>query len=97
MYSMGNTVNKIIMTLHGDRRLLDLYDSHIVRYSYVNVKSLRWTPETNMILYALYTLINNKIFKIQQSTLSPKLKTTKTDAPNCRFCNQTTSHVSNSM
>lgn len=49
MYSIGKIINNIVITLHGESRLLDLlWWSHCVRF--INVGSLCYTPETNMKL-----------------------------------------------
>ena len=60
MYCMGNTVNSIVLTLHGDRWQLETYSGD--RFpAYTNVKSLCCTPETNTILYINYiSVIKNK-------------------------------------
>ena len=57
MHSTGNTVNNSVITLYGDRWLLDFYGSDHIIIRYINVKLLCGTPETNMILYIRYTLI----------------------------------------
>ena len=46
IYSIRNTVSSIVITLHGDRWLLDLSGDHFIMY--VNVKSLHCTFETNI-------------------------------------------------
>lgn len=42
------------MTLYGERWLLDLS-------RFTNVESLRSPPETNVMLYIIYTLIKNNL------------------------------------
>ena len=46
MYSIGNIVNNILITLHGDRWKLGLYSDRFVMYK--NIKSLCCTPEINV-------------------------------------------------
>lgn len=49
MYSIGKTVNNIVVTLHGESYLLDLlWWSHCTRF--INVGSLCYIPKTNIKL-----------------------------------------------
>lgn len=50
--SIGNRVSNVVVTMCGDRWLLDLRSDHFVRY--VNIESLSYTSETNVILYVNY-------------------------------------------
>ena len=60
MYSTGDIVNNIIITLYSDRWFLD--GDHTVRH--INVGSLCCTPETNVILY-----VNYNFFKMRTLAL----------------------------
>lgn len=52
-YSTGNIVNKIVITLNGDRLLLALYGSdHFARY--INAELPCCTLEANRVLYVNY-------------------------------------------
>ena len=51
MYSIGNAVNNIVITLDGDKWLLVYHGDYFVVY--INVEPLCCTPETN-IAYQLY-------------------------------------------
>ena len=61
MYNIGNIVNNIVITLYGDRWLLDLSWYSNSNPSYINVKLLCCIPKTNMILYVNYTSIFKKV------------------------------------
>lgn len=71
MYGIENTVDNIAITLYSDRRLLDLLWWPLCK---VYVKSLCFTPETNIILFVNYTLIKksfilqNRKKKLQENT-----------------------------
>lgn len=56
MYSIGKTVNIIVITLNDDS--YQTYCDHIVRN--INVKSLCCLPKTNIMLYVSYTLIKKR-------------------------------------
>ena len=48
-YSIGNRVDNTIITMYGDRWLLDCCSHHLVRY--INIEFLCYIPETNIMLY----------------------------------------------
>lgn len=55
LYHTGNVDENIVLTLNGDRWLLDLLGGHFVMR--INVELLSYTPETNIILYVSYASI----------------------------------------
>lgn len=56
--SIRNMVNHVVIALYGDTQLLDLLDGHFI--TYVNIKSLCSSPETNRIVYVNYFFLSIK-------------------------------------
>ena len=59
-YSTANMVNNIVITLDVADGSWNQHSDHFIMY--VNVEPLRFTPETNVILYVNYISIKKRFW-----------------------------------
>ena len=65
IHSIRNVMNNMVITLYGDRWLLDYRGDHFIMHA--NVKSLCRTPETNIILYNCISIKRKQKFYSDES------------------------------